>query len=181
MEVVNVRPIPTKGGSIEVTVQHAGGPREVTPRVQELIACEERDGIFGMDIHRGFAASVQSLRDEIQRLVARTRTAGGKICGYGASVGTVTLIAQFDLGDQLTAVFDDNADKHRLLRGPRYSLPILPPQAVNELDPDLIIVFAWRYADVILAKHTAWFDRRGVAIVPLPQLKIVRGDGASGK
>lgn len=174
MEIIDVRRIWTKGGSIQVTVQLAKGKRAVAPVVAQLIAEEERDGIYDMAIHRRFAARIESLRDEIKRLVTAARSADRKVCGYGASVGTVTLLTQFELATELDALFDDNPEKDRTLRGPSYALPILPPHAVAELDPALIVIFAWRYADAILAKHRAWLAHGGTAIVPLPDLSLRR-------
>jgi len=174
MEVVDVRRIWTKGGSIQVTVQHAGGPRTVAPVVVQLIAEEERDGIYDMAMHRRFAAHIETLRRDIRRLVSTGRPAGRKVCGYGASVGTVTLLTQFDLATELDALFDDNPEKDSALRGPGFALTILPPQAVAELDPALIVIFAWRYADAILAKHDAWLERGGAAIIPLPEISVIR-------
>ena len=173
MEVVDVQRIWTKGGSIQVTVQHRGGPRRVSPGVAALVAEEQRDGIYDLALHRRFSDGVEVLRNKIARYVEGTRAAGRKVCGYGASVGTVTLLIQFDLTDKIEALFDDNFEKARSLRGPGFSIPILPGTDVERLEPGLLVMFAWRYAKPIFAKHRAWFERGGRALVPLPAVQVI--------
>src|SRR5439155_3662176 len=45
LEVIDVEWNPNKGGSIRLTVQRAGGPRQQNPSVAERMAIERREGI----------------------------------------------------------------------------------------------------------------------------------------
>jgi hypothetical protein len=61
-----------------------------------------------------------------------------------------------------------------VLSGPGYDLPVYGAGAVRQHDPALIIIFAWRYANAILAKHRSWLDSGGVAALPLPDVTLIR-------
>ena len=172
MQVIDVEPISTKGGSIRVTVQHAGGPRLVAGRVAAAVAEEERRGMYDLARYRRFTAGIEALRAKLNGLADEQEAAGQLICGYGMSVGTTTLLAQFWLAGRIACLFDDDPDKERVLSGPGYDIPLYGPKAVLEKNPGAIVVFAWRYAESIMAKQGAYRARGGKFIVPLPEITV---------
>lgn len=172
MDLIDVAVLSTKGGSMRVTVQRAGGPRSRSAAVAETIAAEERDGLYDPATYAGFAAGIDALRQEMAALVGGIAAGGGTLAGYGTSVGTVTLLHQFDLASSIGFLVDDMPLKSSLV-GPGYALPILPPAALYEKKPDAVIVFAWRYAETIMGKHRAYVDGGGRFVVPLPRLSVV--------
>ncbi len=173
MQVVDVDHIETKGGSIRVTVQHAGGPRAVSERVTAAVAEEQRRGMYDLSRYRAFADRVADLRRRLNALADEQAAAGRAFCGYGMSVGTTTLLAQFGLADRIDCLFDDDPDKESVLSGPGYDIPLHGPQAVREKNPGAIVVFAWRYAEPIMAKHEAYRGKGGKFIIPLPEIAVV--------
>ena len=175
MDLIDVASVSTKGGSMRVTVQRAGGPRSRSDAVAETIATEERDGLYDPATYARFAAGIGALREEMAALVEGITAAGGTVAGYGASVGTVTLLHQFDLASAIGFLVDDAPLKPSLI-GPGYAIPVLPPAALYEKRPDAVIVFAWRYAETIMDKHRAFMDGGGRFVVPLPGLSVV-GEG----
>jgi hypothetical protein len=96
---------------------------------------------------------------------------GRRIAGYGASVGSVTLINQFGLGRILAFVVDDKPLTAALL-GPDYRIPVVPPAALEEGKADLVVILAWRYAEPIMAKNKRFLDRGGRFAVPWPEFSI---------
>lgn len=172
MQVIDVEPIPTKGGSIRVTVQHAGGPYSVSGRVAAAVAEEERCGMYDLARYRKFADGVAALRRRLNALADEQEAAGRAFCGYGMSVGTTTLLAQFGLAGRIACLFDDDPDKESVLSGPGYDIPLYSPKAVLEKNPGAIVIFAWRYAEPIMDKHGAYRVRGGTFIVPLPEISV---------
>jgi hypothetical protein len=37
----------------------------------------------------------------------------------------------------------------------------------------VIILFAWRFEDAIIKKHTKFLENGGVFLVPLPEIKVI--------
>jgi len=169
-QVIDVERIATKGGSIRVTVQRKGGARVVSPSVAAIVADEERRGMFGLDYYGPFTARVQSVAQRLNEIIDAEEAKGRFVAGYGASVGTSTLLHQFGLTGRIRCLFDDNPSKDSHLRGPGYAIPVYPTAAVMEMRPGAIIVFAWRYADPIIAKQQAYVAQGGRFIVPLPDI-----------
>jgi len=173
MQVIDVEPIPTKGGSIRVTVQHANGSRAATSRVVEAVAEEERRGMYDLARYCRFADEVAGLRLRLNELADEQQRAGRTFCGYGMSVGTTTLLAQFGLAERIGCLFDDDPDKESVLSGPGYDIPLYGPKAVLKMNPGAIVVFAWRYAEPIIVKHDNYRSRGGKFVIPLPKVSVV--------
>jgi hypothetical protein len=96
---------------------------------------------------------------------------GHRIAGYGASVGSVTLINQFGLGRILKFVVDDKPLTDALL-GPDYRIPVVPADALDEGKADLVVILAWRYAEPIMAKNRRFLGDGGRFAVPWPDFSI---------
>ena len=173
MEIFDVERIKTKGGSIRVFVQNAKGPWPVQSTVAHLVRSEEENGHYNTEIYQRWAEEIGDIRRKLSEIVAEQNDAGRKVGGYGVSVGTTTLLPQFELTDKIDFLFDDDPNKDPKLVGPGYAIPVFPTQSVYDKKPGVIIVFAWRYAELIIAKHGRFIEQGGKFIVPLPQMKIV--------
>jgi SAM-dependent methyltransferase len=171
MEFFAVEHLTTKGGSIRGYCQLAGGPYPPDGSVAQITTEETAAGLDKPDTYRHFVERLTALRTDLARAITAEAQAGHKIAGYGASVGTVTLINQFDLGRSLEMVFDDKPLTDALL-GPGYRIPVLPADALYEQRPDLVVILAWRYADQIIAKHQRYIEGGGRFVVPWPTFSI---------
>jgi len=173
MDFFAVEHLTTKGGSIRGYCQLAGGPHKPDGSVARSAAEEAAAGLDKPETYRHFVERLTAMRGDLARTIAAETKAGRKIAGFGASVGTVTLINQFDLGPSLDVVFDDKPLTDALL-GPGYRIPVLPSDALYEQRPDLVVILAWRYADPIIAKHQRFLSGGGGFVVPWPTFSIRR-------
>lgn len=171
LELIDVQHIWTKGGSIRGTVQLAGASRPRAASVDAMIADEKRLGFDGVSPFQRLNADVTALKGEIAGLVRARRAAGKRIAGYGASVGTVTLVEQFQLGPVLEFVADDNPLCENIASAD-YRIPVGSSELIYERKPDSIIVLAWRYADPIIGKHQRYLAAGGEFIIPLPKISF---------
>ena len=171
MQLIDLQRIWTKGGSIRGIAQLAGGSRSRNASVGVLIADEKRLGYDTTEPFRKLADNVAAVKNEVADLVGRRKKAGKRIAGYGASVGTVTLVQQFELGQTLEFIADDKPLCDQI-SGPSYSIPVVPPELIYERKPDSIIVLAWRYADPIVGKHGRYLTEGGEFVIPLPRVSV---------
>lgn len=173
LEVIDVQHIWTKGGSIRVTVQRAGGGRAVSAAVARCIAEEDRLGVDQPAYYAPYAQRIAAIRDGLVAMADAAHARGQLVAGYGVSVGTTTLLPQFDLQSRINFLVDDDPNKAKIMAGPGYDIPILPPAALTERKPAFVVVFAWRYVDPIRAKHGRYFADGGKFVVPLPEISVV--------
>jgi SAM-dependent methyltransferase len=171
LEVIDVQWNPNKGGSIRLTAQRAGGSRPVNPSVSERIAIEHQEGIHRPDVLTACRRRLDSLTREVQEAVKNFRDEGRSVAGYGASVGTTTMIYEFRLG-LLDYLLDDNPRKFGKY-SPGYRIPVMPSASLEQRKSDRVIVFAWRYFEQIRKKHPEFEKAGGRFVLPLPELRIV--------
>ena len=173
LETIGVELLDTKGGSFRLAAQRQGAARPVGPEVAALIAQEEAEGHYDLDLYRTYSNRLTALREALVERVDAARGRGRAVAGYGVSVGTTALLPQFGLAGKIDFLVDDDPDKETAMTGPGYDIPVLPPEAIYEREPELIVVFAWRYAEPIMAKHQRYRDAGGVFAIPLPDLSLV--------
>jgi hypothetical protein len=173
LEVIDIRHLDAKGGSIRVMVQRLGARRQVSKAVDEYLAREIAFGYGDLATYRALGVRYSEIRLRLHELVADAKKKHFQVAGYGVSVGTSALIAQFDLSRELDMLFDDSSEKDPLLSGPNYDLPVFSGDAVGFHNPGLIIIFAWRYAEWIVQKHRAFRDHGGRFVVPLPAVSLL--------
>jgi len=173
MKLFDVKRVPTKGGSIRGFVQLADGPRKVSPAVSEQETLETVFGLDRAEPYGNFKANIAGIKGELQRHLRQLKAHGKTVAGYGASVGVTTLLYQFDLGDLLDFLVDDNPVRHNLF-SPGHHLPVLPSRFLYDRKADAVLVLAWAYFDPIRKRHQAFFDQGGQFIVPLPKLQIIQ-------
>lgn len=174
LDLFDVRQIWTKGGSIRGYVQHADGTRQATGSVEKLIAEEHANGLNTPAPYAAMTQAIAVLKSELNAVLAPHIARKEPIAAYGASVGTITLIQQFNLGGLLDAIFDDNPLQERLA-GPDYNIPVLRSELIYDRMPACILVLAWRYAEPIIRKHQAYIDGGGKFVVPMPKVSVIGG------
>ena len=160
LQVVDAQRLASKGGSIRVFFQKAGGPRPVAPQVETILQAE---ALAGLHAREGFTRLDQRLEAATTALLGRleqARAEGKRVAGYGASVGTTTFLHRFRAGGYLEFIADDNPDKHGRF-SPGYHLPVLPSSALYSEKPDYVLILAWRYAQPIMQRHRAYQEQGG--------------------
>jgi hypothetical protein len=171
MELIAVEYVRTKGGSIRGYAQGVGGPRKGNGSVAAVMAQEAAASLRDPQAYRRFVQRLNEMRERVATALAAETSGGHRIAGYGASVGSVTLINQFGLGHILAFIVDDKPLTDALL-GPDYRIPVVPADALYDGSADLVVILAWRYADPIMAKNRRYLDGGGRFAVPWPEFSI---------
>ncbi len=172
MELIDVTPNLTKGGSMRCTLQLQGGKRSVLKSVQDHILLEDKHGFHTKKVFDEYAARIEKGKQEYMTLVKGLKNNGKKLAGYGASATSTTLIYHYDMGDTLDYLVDDFEAKQGLY-SPGLHIPVYSSDEIYNRPPDYIVVLAWRYHEKIIKRHQKFLDQGGHFIVPLPELKII--------
>jgi hypothetical protein len=170
--VSGVERLPVHGGSLRVRVSRHGDRDE---SVQRLLEEERAWGVGGRERLDRFAEAVGTLRHHLHDYVSRLVDEGASVAAYGAAAKGVVLANACGLDAGLVRfVADLNPEKQgKLLPGVR--IPVEAPESLAQQAPDYCLLFAWNLADEIVAQQSAYVDRGGRFVAPIPAPRVVAG------
>jgi SAM-dependent methyltransferase len=171
MELIDIEPVANKGGSIRGFAQLKGGPRPISPRVGQMVAAELAAGFDRVETYQALSRRLSHVGDFLARHVFDAHSKGLRVAGYGASVGSTTLVHQFNLSQALDFICDDKPLAQALPAEGR-DIPILTSDALYEKKPGSVIILAWRYSAPIMNRHQPYRDAGGQFVIPLPTPSI---------
>lgn len=138
----------------------------VSPAVERVVGEEQALGIFKLDTYERYGQEIERRRRHFMGTLEGLR---GSLMGYGAPAKLTTLMYTYMIGDEFTHVVDDSPWKQNLYT-PGKHIPVLAPSP--EHTGDVCVVFAWNFAESIIAKCRAagWKSK---FVVPLPEVRVV--------
>jgi hypothetical protein len=171
LELFDVDRVPTKGGSLRYYIKKASSNRPVAPTVAAFIQEEAEFGLTNPETFKAFSKRIEDAKSAVLDVIQKARAEGKTVAGYGASATTTTLLYHFGLTQLLDFIADDYPVKHHLF-SPGCHIPVLPSSSLYDRKPDITLVIAWRYADIIMKKHSEYLQMGGQFLVPLPEVRI---------
>ncbi len=158
------------GGSLRIFVE----PSEaVDESVSAMLANESAIGLDSFAFFAEFSSRVDKLREQLLEMVTGLKAKGHSIAAYGAAAKGATMLNYCGLDTtQIDFVVDRNVIKQSK-HMPGAHLPILPPEALVEKQPDYVLMLAWNFADEIIAQQQDYLAGGGRFIVPVPEPRIV--------
>jgi hypothetical protein len=177
LEIMDIKPNLTKGGSMRCTLQLVGGSKEIDQSVEEYIKLETDMGLHGdgaTEVFEKYQEKIDQGKSHYRSLIGSLKSEGKKVVGYGASATSTTLIYQYGMQNDFEYLVDDFSAKQNLF-SPGAHIPIYESDRIYVYRPDVIVILAWRYHQKILEKHKRFVDEGGIVIVPLPELHQIGG------
>lgn len=172
MELIDVQPQKSHGGSMRYVLAHEGA-FTVKPSVSELIAQEMTQGLNRLDTFKTFGANVHRSRVNLLSLLKEVKLKGKRVAGYGATSKSTTILNYCGIGPDIIEFISDTTpikqDKHT----PGMHIPVVPYEIFKSNPPDYAVLFAWNHAEEIMAKEKEFMAAGGRWIVYVPEVKIL--------
>ena len=159
-----------QGGSLRLLLKKTG-KGEVSPAAQEFLAEERKSILYDDASLASWKQHIETQMGAFRKMLRKHADNGAKIVAYGAPTKAVLLMKMAGLGaDEITFVVEDN--KHKVGRFlPQTAIPIRPSSELVAAKPDVIVIFAWNFADDIVGKLKGQFDKPVELIIPLPSVR----------
>ncbi len=167
MILYDIEKIDTKGGSIRGYVATKDSGKQASGSLRELIRVENERGLSKPEAFEELNGKIHSAKSELKNQIEQVKREGGKVVGYGASVGVTTMLYHFDIGEDLDYLVDENRIKHGLF-SPGFGLEVFSHKKLLDDMPACTVILAWRYAEPIIAKNIEYLHRGGSFVIPLP-------------
>jgi hypothetical protein len=141
-----------------------------------LLQKEQEAGLFAPATYTRLKQRIDERGAVVRNRLAALRADGKRIAGFagfGAPAKLTTLIHALavDAGS-IDFIVDDSTWKQGLYT-PGTHIPVAGSAALYERRPDYCVIFAWNFADAIIAKHASYIQQGGHFIVPLPDVREV--------
>ena len=174
MELFDTKRIDIQGGSIRNFIQLSGGQHQKSSSIEELILLEKQKGLTNISDLKIFQSRIDSVKDNLSRLLKDIKEEGNSIAGYGAPTKSTTLMNYFELDESLIDyIIDDNPLKQDKF-SPLLHIPVVSSDyLLGDTQPDYLLILAWNFAESIIKKVKNSSNFAGKYIIPLPNAKIV--------
>lgn len=173
LAVVDAESVAVYGGSLRVYARAVDAASGVAPGGGDVLAGERAAGLDRIEGFAALASDAASVRDALVAMLRDAHAAGHAVAGYGAPSKAVTLLNWCGIGpDLLPFTVDQAPQKHgRAIPGCR--VPILAPSALDERQPDVVLVLTWDLLDEI-SEQLAHLTRQGTRLlIPLPAPRLL--------
>jgi SAM-dependent methyltransferase len=173
LRVFDVEELSTHGGSLRVYGCHADDPRPQTTAVPALLDEEERRGLRMLSTYRNFQQQAERVKDDLLAFLIEQKRSGKKVAAYGAAAKGNTLLNYAGIKPDLLPYVCDAAPSKQGKFLPGSHIPILPPAALREDKPDIVLILPWNIADEIMQQHAYVRDWEGVFASAVPEMKVI--------
>ncbi|MGI9163875.1 MAG: class I SAM-dependent methyltransferase [Mycobacterium sp.] len=167
LKAFDVRRSPISGGSWALLARKTDVAPPITGELSEALEYDRRSGIGEESAWLDFGRRAEGHRDQLSHEIARLSESGQPMVAYGASARSSTMLNYLGpVTKALQAIADASPLKHGKY-SPGVNIPIVSPQAVLEMHPHAILLFAFNFEDEILRflKDARW---KGEVVVPFP-------------
>ncbi len=174
LTLFDVEELPTHGGSLRIFACHNDdGSREVSGRVLEMKAREEKFGITSLETYADFAEQVRETKRKLLEFLIAARREGKEVAGYGAPGKGNTLLNYCGIRtDFLNYTVDRNPYKQgKFLPGTH--IPIFSPDKIRETKPDYLFILPWNFKEEIMEQNAYIREWGGKFVIPIPEVRII--------
>ena len=174
LKILNVEFNETNGGSFAITVaRQSSSHPENEVQLEQLLRDEEIQGLSTVAQHRAFETAVIGHKEELLDLLHVLKRQKRTVLGYGASTKGNVLLQHCGITPELLpAIAEVNKDKFGCFT-PGTNIPIISEREAHAMKPDYLLVLPWHFRENIIQRESAFLQRGGKMIFPLPAIEIV--------
>lgn len=172
MELIDLQPQVTHGGSMRYVLGHVGA-HPVNDLVAEILAKERAQGLDCLVTFEHFSQNVEKSKLDLLILLKKLKLQGKTIAGYAATSKSTTVLNYCGIGPDLISYICDTTLIKQGKLSPGVHIPVVPYKTFKTDPPDYALLLAWNHADEIMAKEKDFLASGGLFIVHVPMVKVL--------
>ncbi len=175
LEIFHVELVPSQGGSLRVFLS-LPGKHSVDKTVSDILSREGSHEEIRTR-YKKFAISSLQRADAIKTILKSKLKEGKVIAGYGASAKATVLTNYLNLSSNVIRAIVDLSSTKQGKFIPGTAIPVVPPEDLIEVDPDVVVIFSWNIANEVLRQVSQLLRKNFTALIFMPEIseKIIAG------
>ena len=172
MELINLEPQVTHGGSMRYTIARKG-TRTINKIVDVILKNEEDLGLNDPKTFYKFKQNCENYRTKLVTLLEEMRKDGKSVSGYAATSKSTTITNYCGIStEHINCIFDTTPIKQGKF-SPGTHIPVRPHSEFKNNYPDYALLFGYNHSEEIFAKEKDFIDQGGKWIVYVPEIKVI--------
>lgn len=173
LNVVNFKTPDAQGGSLRVYASKNKNSKNQKSIKKQILKEKKQLNLFNVNTYKKFEKKIINCKNKLNSLIQNCINKNMSIAGYGAAAKTTTFLNYFKISEKnIKFIFDDNKLKQGLCI-PGTKIKILDPLNMNKKNIDVLIIFAWNYAELIIAKNKKFKKKGGKFLIPFPNPRLI--------
>lgn len=171
LRVFDVEQLTTHGGSLRVYGCHDADERAGTPTVAALLSMEKDAGLQSLPRYAAFQGQANKVKNDFIAFLLAQNSAGRTVAAYGAAAKGCTLLNYAGIKTDLISFVCDAAAAKQGKYLPGSHIPILPPSAIAERKPEIIIILPWNIATEVKSQLSFAREWGATFVTAVPELR----------
>jgi SAM-dependent methyltransferase len=172
LRVWHVDTLPTHGGSLRVFGCHADDARATTPAVNTVLNEECKHGLQELSTYQTFQGRADRLKNNLLAFLIEQKRNQKTVAAYGAAAKGNTLLNYAGVKTDLLPFVCDAAVAKQGKFMPGSHIPILPPAALLDQQPDYVLILPWNIAAEVRAQNAQLATLGSKFVTAVPVLEI---------
>lgn len=173
LRVYDVEELSTHGGSLRVFGCHIDDVRSDSATVAAMLHREAEFGLQSLRVYEGFQQRADEVKDGLLTFLIEQKRAGKKVAAYGAAAKGNTLLNYAGVKPDLLQYVFDAAPSKQSKYLPGSHILIRPPEDVDAVKPDLLLILPWNIADEVMMQNKRIREWGGRFVIALPSLQEI--------
>lgn len=175
LRIFDVEELSTHGGSLRVFGCHQNDSRLTVESVQSMLIEEMSCGLQSLTTYNAFQSRADHVKDEMLSFLLAQKKEGKSVMAYGAAAKGNTLLNYAGIKPDLLPMVCDAALAKQGQFMPGSHIPIVEPEMLREVKPDVVFVLPWNIAEEVAGQHSYIREWGGEFVIAVPEVKILEG------
>jgi methylation protein EvaC len=172
MEIFDIEPQKTHGGSMRYVIGHKGA-HTVSQRMQQQVSKEKSIGLGQAETYNMFRRNCEKSREELMLLLNKLKKERKRVVGYAATSKSTTITNYCGITPDLVEFISDTTPIKQGKFSPGVHIPVRPYQEFASRYPEYTLLFGWNHAEEIMANEQKFVQSGGKWIVYVPKVQVL--------
>jgi methylation protein EvaC len=172
LEIVDVEPQETHGGSMRYVIAHKGS-RKISKNVKNQIDKELSLKLHIPETYVQFKLNCEDSREKLKSVLTKLKKEGKRVVGYAATSKSTTILNYCNIGPDLIEYICDTTPIKQGKFSPGKHIPVKKYENFRNNYPEYALLFAYNHSKEIMAKEGDFREKNGKWIMYVPKIEIL--------